>query len=476
MSRAGASLRGGRAAVLDGVIAVLDARGPAGSRRDSAAASPPARRPRLSSPPSTSCFDVLHLDGRPVTGWPLERRVDALSASDRSGDVLQAPDHVRGRASALAAAASARSLPGTARAAGERPYRPGSPRPTACGSPLVEQTTCVIAGIVARRLGGTRLILGEHVAGPSVFAGQVDGPRDKLVAALARAAGGDLDSRRRAARRRSAVDATWLRPALTATVRHQGRSRAGVAASAGSLAVRDDVDPRWCVQPPAGRGPRRSRRRTRFSPTLLVPLPLGDAARPAPAEPMTGAVLMCRPDHFGIEYEINPWMHVAVQVDHALAAAQWEALHRTYIDLGVEVELAAPVAGLPDMVFTANAAVLWDDRAVLSNFHHAERQGEEAHWRQELERLDFDVHELPRSLSFEGAGDALFVGDRLFCGYGFRTDRDAHRPVARILEVEVVSLELVDPRFYHLDTCFCPLDATNVLAAPDAFAPASMRS
>jgi N-dimethylarginine dimethylaminohydrolase len=184
---------------------------------------------------------------------------------------------------------------------------------------------------------------------------------------------------------------------------------------------------------------------------------------------------MCRPDHFGIEYEINPWMHVAVKVDHALATAQWDALYRTYVDLGVEIELAAPVPGLPDMVFTANAAVLWDNRAVLSNFHHPERQGEEVHWRQELERLGFDVHELPRSLSFEGAGDALFVGDRLFCGYGFRTDREAHHPVARILEVDVVSLELVDPRFYHLDTCFCPLDATNVLAAPDAFAPDSLR-
>jgi N-dimethylarginine dimethylaminohydrolase len=184
---------------------------------------------------------------------------------------------------------------------------------------------------------------------------------------------------------------------------------------------------------------------------------------------MTGAVLMCRPDHYGIEYEINPWMHVAVQVDHALAQAQWEALHRTYLDLGLEIDLAEPVAGLPDMVFTANAAVLWDGRAVLSNFHHAERAGEEPHWRRELERLGFEVHELPRSLSFEGAGDALFVGDRLFCGSGFRTDRESHRPVARILEVEVVSLELIDSRFYHLDTCFCPLDATTVLAAPDAF-------
>jgi N-dimethylarginine dimethylaminohydrolase len=190
---------------------------------------------------------------------------------------------------------------------------------------------------------------------------------------------------------------------------------------------------------------------------------------------MTGAVLMCRPDHYGIEYEINPWMHVAVQVDHELAQAQWEALHRTYLDLGLEVELAEPVAGLPDMVFTANAAVLWDGRAVLSNFHHAERAGEEPHWRQELERLGFEVHELPRSLSFEGAGDALFVGDRLFCGSGFRTDRESHRPVARILEVEVVSLELIDSRFYHLDTCFCPLDGTTVLAAPDAFSDESAR-
>lgn len=190
---------------------------------------------------------------------------------------------------------------------------------------------------------------------------------------------------------------------------------------------------------------------------------------------MTPAVLMCRPDHFGIEYEINPWMHVAVEVDHALAESQWEALHRTYVDLGVAIELAAPVDGLPDMVFTANAAVLWGDRAVLSNFHHAERQGEEAHWRVELERLGFDVHELPRSLSFEGAGDALFFRDTMFCGYGFRTDRESHHLVAGILEVEMVSLELVDPRFYHLDTCFCPLDATNVMAAPDAFGPASMR-
>ncbi len=184
---------------------------------------------------------------------------------------------------------------------------------------------------------------------------------------------------------------------------------------------------------------------------------------------------MCRPDHFGVEYEINPWMHVQVSVDHDVATAQWDALQRTYTDLGVELTYAEPVPGLPDMVFTANAAVVWDGRAVLSNFHHPQRQGEEIHWRAALESHGFDVHELPRGLSFEGAGDALFVGSRLFLGAGPRTDREAHAPVARILGVEHTSLDLVDPRFYHLDTCFCPLDDQTVLCAPAAFSAASLR-
>ena len=181
------------------------------------------------------------------------------------------------------------------------------------------------------------------------------------------------------------------------------------------------------------------------------------------------AILMCRPDYFGVEYEINPWMHVQVSVDHPRAAEQWEALQRTYESLGVALAFTEPRKGLPDMVFSANAAVLWDGKAVLSNFHHPQRQGEEGYWRAALEALDFDVHELPRSVSFEGAGDALFVGDRLFIASGFRTDKAAHAPVAEILGVEAVSVELVDPRFYHLDTCFCPIDERTALFAPDAF-------
>jgi arginine dihydrolase len=185
------------------------------------------------------------------------------------------------------------------------------------------------------------------------------------------------------------------------------------------------------------------------------------------------AILMCPPDHFGVEYEINPWMHVQVAVDRATAVEQWDALHRTYRQLGVSIELARPVAGLPDMVFTANAAVLWKKSAVLSRFRFPERQGEEPHWRATLEGLGYEVHTLPESIAFEGAGDALFVGSTLFQAHGFRTDRDAHAAVARLLGVDSVSLELVDPRFYHLDTCFCPLDEHTVLFASQAFSQAS---
>ena len=187
------------------------------------------------------------------------------------------------------------------------------------------------------------------------------------------------------------------------------------------------------------------------------------------------AILMCRPDFFGVEYEINPWMHVAVSVDRSLAAAQWDSLVATYGALGATIELAEPRRGLPDMVFTANAAVVWDGTAVLSAFRHAERRGEEPYWRDELERRGLVVKQLAPPLAFEGAGDALFVGGRLFCGYGFRTDRDAHVALGRALGVDVASLELVDPRFYHLDTCFCPLNDRTVLFAPDAMTPASAR-
>ena len=267
----------GRAAVLDGVIAVLDVQG----RPDLAALGR-----RLAAGPSLAAelpavylaFDVLHLDGRPVTGWALERRVEALSAFAGSGDVLQVPDHVRGRGSALAAAASARSLPALLARRARAPYRPGLASPDRLRIPLVEQTTCVIAGIVERRLGAPRLILGEQVAGRLVFAGQVEGPHDKLVSRWLAQQVATLTVGAAMLDGVQPFDATWLRPALTATVRHQGRGTGGALLRPTLLAVRDDIEPRWCVRRPPVAAPAEAATGFGFAPTLIVPLPLGDTA------------------------------------------------------------------------------------------------------------------------------------------------------------------------------------------------------
>lgn len=273
---ASAAVRGGRGAVLDGVIAVLDREG----RPDLAGfgrrlASGPVMAADL--PAVYLCCDVLHLDGRSTIGWPLDRRLDALSELTGQSDVLQVPDHVRGRGEALAAAAAGRSLVALLARRASAPYRPGVASPDRLRIALADQTTCVIAGIVARRGGRTRLILGEHVAGRLTFAGHVDGPHDRLVAGWLAQHAADLRVSAAPLDGVQPVNATWLRPALTATVRHHGRSSGGALLRPTLLAVRDDVDPRWCVQRPAVAGPLELRSGTRFSPTLLMPLPLGDA-------------------------------------------------------------------------------------------------------------------------------------------------------------------------------------------------------
>jgi bifunctional non-homologous end joining protein LigD len=271
-----AAIRGGRGAVLDGVITVLDREG----RPDLAGfgqrlAAGPAAAHEL--PAVYLGCDVLHLDGRSTLGWSLDRRLDVLSELTGQSDVLQVPDHVRGRGEALAAAAAGRGLAALLARRASAPYRPGLASPDRLRIALTNQTTCVVAGIVSRRRG-TRLILGEHVAGRLTFAGHVDGPRDRLVAGWLAQRAAELTVSGAALDGVQPVNATWLRPALTATVRHQGRSSGGSLLRPVLLAVRDDVDPRWCVQRPAVAGPRALHAGTRFSPTLLMPLPIGDAA------------------------------------------------------------------------------------------------------------------------------------------------------------------------------------------------------
>ena len=182
------------------------------------------------------------------------------------------------------------------------------------------------------------------------------------------------------------------------------------------------------------------------------------------------AFLMCRPRHYTIAYEINPWMRITRQVAQPVAARQWHALYGLLTrKLRVPIRLVRPVKGLPDLVFTANAGLCEGETFIRTNFRHPERRGEEAIFERYFRQRGYRVVTLPRQFNFEGEGDALWVGNTLFLGFRFRSDATVHERLARILKRRVLPLELVDKRFYHLDTCFCPLDATSALWYPGAF-------
>ncbi len=181
--------------------------------------------------------------------------------------------------------------------------------------------------------------------------------------------------------------------------------------------------------------------------------------------------LMCAPDHYDVDYVINPWMEGNIhKSSRALAVEQWEKLYYLIKEHAI-VELVKPEPGWPDMVFTANAGLVLGTTVVLSRFYHPERQGEEPYFRAWFEAQGFTVNELPKDVPFEGAGDALFdrEGRWLWAGYGFRSELDSHPAIAEWLHVEVLSLRLMDERFYHLDTCFCPLTGGYLLYYPPAF-------
>jgi len=180
-------------------------------------------------------------------------------------------------------------------------------------------------------------------------------------------------------------------------------------------------------------------------------------------------ILMCPPDYFGIEYEINPWMNVRVGSNAELARRQWTALSLTLQDLGAAVDHIEPVSGLPDLVFTANAGLVFHDLFISSRFRYGVRQGEAPHFEGWARSRGFVVVSLPHGFNFEGAGDALFCGETLIAGYRFRSDVKSHQWIGERLGVEVLPLELIDPRFYHLDTCFCPLEPDLALYYPGAF-------
>src|SRR5690606_18105780 len=183
----------------------------------------------------------------------------------------------------------------------------------------------------------------------------------------------------------------------------------------------------------------------------------------------TPAILMCPPDFYGIEYEINPWMSRSRGSDPQQATEQWQALRDLLESLGADIRQMTPIRGLPDLVFTANAGLIHRERAYLSRFRHDARKGETAYDAEWFDANGLECVELPEGMAFEGAGDALFVGETLFGGYIIRSDAAALQWVAGRINCRVIPLQLVDTRYYHLDTCFCPLDQSSAIVYLPAF-------
>jgi N-dimethylarginine dimethylaminohydrolase len=196
--------------------------------------------------------------------------------------------------------------------------------------------------------------------------------------------------------------------------------------------------------------------------------------------------LMCRPQHFAVTYSINPWMDPAAwaqsgEVLHARASRQWTGLHRTLLARCAQIETVEPQPGLPDLVFTANAAVVLDRKAVMARFLHPERQREQPAYEAAFRALQSrglldEVVDLPKGVTLEGAGDCIWDRKRglFWIGSGFRSDAAAADAIEDAFGVRCLPLALSDPSFYHLDTAFCALPTGDVLYYPGAFSPAAL--
>jgi N-dimethylarginine dimethylaminohydrolase len=200
----------------------------------------------------------------------------------------------------------------------------------------------------------------------------------------------------------------------------------------------------------------------------IVPGEAVVAQQSAAPQARTKRLLMSPPVHFDVVYRINPWMdpeHAAA--DRGVACEQWQRLRGAYERAGHRVDTIAPSPGLPDMVFAANAALVIDGVAYLAKFRHGERRGEEVLYERWFRAHGYAV--VRASHVHEGEGDFALDGDIVLAGTGFRTDVEAHHEVAQIFGREVVTLELVDPRFYHLDTALFVLAPGEIAYYPAAF-------
>ena len=182
-------------------------------------------------------------------------------------------------------------------------------------------------------------------------------------------------------------------------------------------------------------------------------------------------ILMCPPTYFSVDYVINPWMAGNEgSLDPELAHRQWESLRDSLSEVA-DIVLMEPQPHLPDLVFTANAGAVYGNKAVASHFMPHERRPEEPHLKSWFRNNGFELLELDEKIGFEGAGDCLLDrgGPWLWTGYGFRTEIEAHPEIEKFFDVELVSIKLTDSRFYHIDTCFCPLTGGFLMYHPPAF-------
>ncbi|WP_342447625.1 dimethylargininase [Micromonospora sp. S4605] len=193
--------------------------------------------------------------------------------------------------------------------------------------------------------------------------------------------------------------------------------------------------------------------------------------------PRKRTYLMCSPEHFAVEYAINPWMDVTTPVDPELAVKQWDRLRETLVGLGHEVHLLTAEPGLPDMVYAANGAFVVDGTVYGAQFKHEQRTAEAA-----AHRAFYESHGwrfIAPSETNEGEGDFAYLpeahGGLILAGHGFRTELPAHAEAQEALGRPVVSLRLVDPRFYHLDVALASIDDSNIVYFPGAFSAASQR-
>ena len=187
--------------------------------------------------------------------------------------------------------------------------------------------------------------------------------------------------------------------------------------------------------------------------------------------PVAGpAFLMCPPDYYEVVYEINPWMSVRRKVDKKKAVKQWNEFYDLLANrLKAKVALLTPVKSLPDLVFTANGGLVRKRLFIRSNFRHRERRGEEKIFEAWFRKKGYLLKTIERPFCFEGEGDALMMGEEFFTGFHFRSDVEAHDIIAGYLKIPYFALELCDKRFYHLDTCFAPLDRRSAVMYLPAF-------